>query len=73
MDPLGALASGSLIVCCEAERAEAIVAAWEQAGIPGSIIGAMTEGPDLVLYREGQPGPLPRFASDEVTKAFSPA
>ncbi len=73
MDPLGALASGSLIVCCDPGRVEAILEAWGQAGIPGSVIGTMTEAPDLVLYREGQPGPLPRFASDEITKAFSPA
>jgi hydrogenase maturation factor len=71
IDPLGALASGSLIVCCRSESAGAILAAWNQAGIPGKRIGTMTSSRELILYRDGKPGPLPSFASDEITKAFS--
>jgi hydrogenase expression/formation protein HypE len=71
IDPLGALASGSLIVCCKPENAKAILAAWEEAGIPGALIGTMTASPALILYRNGTPGPLPVFKADEITKAFS--
>lgn len=71
MDPLGALASGALLVCCRPERAEAILAAWDQAGIPGSRIGTMAGEPGLVLHRDGTAGPMPSFAADEITKAFS--
>ncbi len=71
IDPLGALASGSLIVCCRPESAEDILAAWDQAGIPGSSIGAMTASQDLLLYRDGKQGNIPVFPADEITKAFS--
>lgn len=70
MDPLGALASGSLIVCCRHENADGILAAWRGAGIKGARIGVMTPSKDLVLHRGGKPGPLPQFRSDEITKAF---
>ena len=72
IDPLGALASGSLIVCCRSESAEAILAAWDQAGISGRHIGVMTRAPELILFRDGKPEPLPTFPADEITKAFSP-
>jgi hydrogenase expression/formation protein HypE len=71
IDPLGALASGSLIVCCKSEFSGAILAAWEKAGISGALIGTMTTSKELVLYRDGKPGPLPEFKADEITKAFS--
>ena len=71
IDPLGALASGSLVVCCSPESVEAILAAWDQAGIPGTRIGTMTASPELLLYRGGKPEPLPAFPADEITKAFS--
>src|SRR5690606_8936822 len=57
MDPLGALASGSLIVCCRDDAAEVILNAWDQAGIAGTRIGTMTASPELVLYRHGKTSP----------------
>lgn len=72
IDPLGALASGSLIVCCSPESVEPILAAWDEAGIPGRRIGAVTSEPELVIHRGGKPGPLPSFSADEITKAFVP-
>ncbi len=71
IDPLGALASGSLIVCCKPENAKAILAAWEDAGIKGARIGIMTSLHELVLYRDGKPEKLPEFKADEITKAFA--
>jgi hydrogenase expression/formation protein HypE len=72
IDPLGALASGSLIVCCKPGNAGAILSAWEEVGISGSLIGTMTSSPALILSRGGKPGPLPEFKADEITKAFKP-
>jgi hydrogenase expression/formation protein HypE len=72
IDPLGALASGSLIVCCKPENAVAILSAWEGAGIIGALIGTMTSSPELILYRDGKPEALPEFKADEITKAFKP-
>jgi hydrogenase maturation factor len=71
IDPLGALASGSLVVCCEEHRAEGIIAAWAENGIEGSIIGRLTEARDMVLVRDGARTDLPEFPVDEVTKIFS--
>jgi hydrogenase maturation factor len=71
IDPLGALSSGSLVVCCREESAEGIVAAWAEQGIEGSIIGRLTEGGGMVLVRDGTRSALPDFAADEITKIFS--
>jgi len=71
IDPLGALASGSLLVCCEEQSAPKILHAWEEASIRGTAIGKITEKKDLILYRDGKPSPLPIFAADEITKVFS--
>ena len=71
IDPLGALASGSLIVCCRPEYARAILAAWDKAGIAGANIGTTTSSQGLNLYRDGKQTPMPEFKTDEITKAFS--
>jgi hydrogenase expression/formation protein HypE len=71
IDPLGALASGSLLVCCRLDCAPKIMKAWEEASITGAIIGRITPGSDLILYRDGKPSHLPIFAADEITKVFS--
>lgn len=71
IDPLGALASGSLLVCCEEDYAGKILSAWEKNAIPGAIIGRITSNPDMILTRGGRPETLPEFASDEITKIFS--
>ena len=71
IDPLGALASGSLVVCCEEHSAGGIIAAWAENGIEGSIIGRLTEDRDMVLVRDGARTGLPEFPADEVTKIFS--
>jgi hydrogenase expression/formation protein HypE len=70
IDPLGALASGSLLVCCEEESAPKILKAWEEASIRGTAIGKITEKKDLILFRENNPYPLPIFKADEITKVF---
>lgn len=72
IDPLGALASGSLIVCCKPEKAGAILTAWKEVGILGALIGTMTSSPALILTQDGKPEELPEFKADEITKAFKP-
>lgn len=71
IDPLGAIASGSLVVCCEEKSADAILTAWGKAGIEGSLIGRVTAGPERVLVENGIARPIPEFATDEITKIFS--
>ncbi|MEA3224213.1 MAG: AIR synthase-related protein [Thermodesulfobacteriota bacterium] len=71
IDPLGAIASGALIVCCKEQNAGKILDAWKAASISGAIIGRITKGPDLVLYREGKRTALPTFERDEIASLFS--
>lgn len=71
IDPLGALASGSLLVCCKPESAGWILTSWERESIPGAAIGRITEKRSLILYRDGVATDLPTFTADEITKAFS--
>jgi hydrogenase maturation factor len=67
IDPLGAIASGSLIACCAPENAQKILTAWKGAGIQGTIIGRMTEG-GLTLLKAGKREPLPEFDRDEIAR-----
>jgi hydrogenase expression/formation protein HypE len=70
MDPLGTLASGSLVVCCRGEGAQAILDAWAKSGIEGAVIGEVTEGTGVILVENGVEGLLPEFPTDEITKMF---
>jgi hydrogenase expression/formation protein HypE len=71
IDPLGALASGSLLVCCKEDSAGKILSAWDKNGVPGAVIGRITKETDMILRRGGKDYPMPEFASDEITKIFS--
>ncbi|OPZ60602.1 MAG: Hydrogenase isoenzymes formation protein HypE [Deltaproteobacteria bacterium ADurb.Bin510] len=70
IDPLGAIASGSLLLACAPDKADAILAAWRQAGVQGSLIGALTADKQRRLVRDGQTIELPSFSADEITKVF---
>jgi hydrogenase expression/formation protein HypE len=70
IDPLGTLASGSLVVCCEEQSSESILAAWRNNGIEGNLIGKITPGPEMILIENGISKPLPEFPADEITKIF---
>ncbi len=72
LDPLGLIASGSLLVGVAAADAEEAIAACQAAGIPCSRIGEATP-PDegVVLVRDGLAEPMPRFDQDEVTRLFA--
>lgn len=71
LDPLGVIASGSLLLAAPRDSARQILAAWEAAGIGGAAIGRLTT-PDggLVLRRGARRQPLPEFRRDEITRLF---
>jgi hydrogenase maturation factor len=71
LDPLGVIASGSLLVTCPVEDADRLVAAWDAQGIEGRVIGRVTprEAGCRLVRSEGEV-PLPRFARDEVARLF---
>ena len=72
LNPLGLLASGSLIITLPAGETPALLLALEQAGITGWEIGqilAPEEG--LLLIGYGGEMPLPEFPRDELARYFS--
>lgn len=71
LDPLGAIASGALIVAVAADEADSLAQAYCQAGIPCAYVGdilAPEEG--VYMLREGDKLPLPRYDADEITRIF---
>ena len=71
-DPLGLIASGSLLVCCDPAEAAGLLAALAAAGIPATDIGELTAaGGDVAALRRGRPAPWPHFATDEAARLLA--
>jgi len=72
MDPLCAIASGSLLLTAPGSDAHAITHALVQAGIACADIGSVCDGP-VMVERSTSLGcvPWPRPAADAITKAFA--
>jgi hydrogenase expression/formation protein HypE len=72
LDPLGTIASGSLLLAVEAADAERVAAACRSAGIACAAIGVVTERRDgMVLVEAGRARPMPLFPQDEISKLFA--
>jgi HAD superfamily hydrolase (TIGR01509 family) len=72
-DPLGLIASGSLLICCDPDSAAALAGALDAAGIPATDIGELTEdGAGVVALERDQPAPWPEFATDEAARLLAP-
>lgn len=69
LDPLGLIASGSLLVGCAPADAEGIIGALSEQGIRAAIIGhAMEVDAGVLLLRNGVLDPMPRYDQDELTR-----
>ena len=71
LDPLGIIASGSLLLTVDSQRTHALREALEMAGIQVTIIGRVqlsTYGVRLISQTRDQP--LPTFDRDEIAKLF---
>jgi len=68
LDPLGLIASGALLAVVSATDARAVLRAWAEEGIAGSVVGRVTEGKGV--WDEDTGGSLPRFDQDELTRAL---
>ena len=69
LDPLGLIASGSLLIMVEPSDSGRITRSLEEAGVPAAIIGKITGKEKGVKIRiEGRIEDLPRFDRDEITK-----
>ena len=71
-DPLGLIASGSLLVCCDPAEAAGLVAELVAAGIPAADIGELTaEGAGVAALERGRPAPWPDFTTDEAARLLA--
>jgi hydrogenase expression/formation protein HypE len=71
-DPLGLIASGSLLICCDPAEAADLVGTLAAAGIPATDIGELTEESAGVVALEGdRPAPWPAFATDEAARLLA--
>jgi len=71
IDPLGAIASGALLLAAPAEDAKKIMVALGKEGIPCKDIGRVEDGPTAAWQEVGgKRSPLPRPARDEIARLF---
>lgn len=72
LDPLGVIASGSLLISAAADRSQAIVDRLTEAGIQATKIGKVVPADQGCRIRssDGTLRPLPEFARDEITRLF---
>lgn len=71
LDPLGAIASGALILTADPQETGRLLTGFQQKGIQASVIGKATfpeEG--RILVKAGQELPLPIYHQDEITQIF---
>lgn len=70
LDPMGAIASGSLLAVVEPWTADGVIAALEKEGIQATAIGEMTDDGEALWQRNGEWTELPVFERDEIVKLF---
>jgi hydrogenase maturation factor len=71
LDPIGTIASGSLLMTVAPEDADAVTSACRAAGIDCTAIGCVTSASDgVALVSGGHPRPMPAFPQDEITRIF---
>jgi hydrogenase expression/formation protein HypE len=71
-DPLGLIASGSLLICCDPADAAELTGMLATAGIPATDIGELTEeGAGVVALERDRPAPWPSFVTDEAARLLA--
>ena len=74
LDPLGFIASGSLLIMVEPDDSGKVIRSLEQAGVPVANIGKITHKEQGIKIRsEGRIKDLPRFDRDEIAKILERA
>ena len=72
VDPLGLIASGSLLVCCRPDESEALLRTLADEGIAASVIAEVSErGAGVSALARGLPAPWPEFAADEAARMLA--
>ncbi len=71
LDPLGLIGSGSLVIACRPDRADAAERAVGNAGVETTRIGvALGEGTGIEAMRGGTPAVFPEFPADEIARVL---
>ena len=71
-DPLGLIASGSLLVCCRPDETEPLLRALAGEHIAATVIGEVSErGAGVSALERGLPAPWPEFAADEAARLLA--
>lgn len=71
LDPLGTIASGSLLLTLAPADATPVLSACAREGIACADIGQVVPRADgVTLVEGGRPGPMPTFPQDEIAKLF---
>jgi len=71
LDPLGAIASGALLVMVEPDQADSLSEAYARAGIPCTHIGDLVPSDEgIYMLRGGERQSLPRYDADEITRVL---
>lgn len=71
LDPLGAIASGALIVAIDRGNAASLMSAYRARGIACRRIGELVPADEgILLLERGVPRALPRYDVDEITRVF---
>ncbi len=70
LDPLGLIASGSLLAAVAPQDAEAVVQALRAEGIDAAVIGTIRTEPGVLLRSGTTTRPLPTFPRDEIARLF---
>jgi hydrogenase maturation factor len=70
LDPLGLIASGSLLMCVDAGDGVSLLTDYREAGMTAARIGVVTKPEAGVLYEDerGMRIPLKTFARDEICR-----
>jgi hydrogenase maturation factor len=72
LDPLGLLASGSLLVAAAPDAVSGIRRNLEGAGIPVAVVGRLSADPDAFMLHSGDDRrELPSFAVDEIARVLA--
>ena len=72
LDPLGLIASGSLLAAVPPDKVETLISVLARHGIPAHEIGIVTESADGLRVRYGdEVRDLPTFSRDELARWFS--
>lgn len=71
LDPLGTIASGSLLATVAPDHAQQILDLWHTHGFSATIIGRVTSQESRIRgYRNSQATTFPEFSVDEITKLW---